>query len=195
MPRFRRRETLAEKLAREGGLDAGSLPFVRPEPLDPLPFSPSLPGAPLFSFLHPERPRRWDAVVAAEAPEVRGDHVEFVALPDGTVLVEDERGDAELAPLADAVEADLAPPYRAEGVRRSETLWAVSAVAIRVVELEAPGESITLSVHGGERELVVDGRRSHERIPDLEALGEGEAFAVSAERLDGNLWEVRVSAL
>ena len=36
------------------------------------------------------RPRKWDAVVAANAPDLRGDTVHFVALADGTLVVKDK---------------------------------------------------------------------------------------------------------
>src|SRR3954465_2564881 len=41
-----------------------------------------------------QRPREWDATVTADAPEVEGDAVRFVTLPDGTVLVEGGAGAA-----------------------------------------------------------------------------------------------------
>ncbi|SRR5712691_4633285 len=141
------------------------------------------------------RARGWDTVVTVEAPDVRGDRVEFVTLPDGTVLVEEERGDAELAPLADAVERELRPPYRARGVRQGESLWGVSASRIRVERLDIEGDELTLTVRDGARELAVDGERAFGSAPALEALGEGESFVVAASRLDGDLFEVRVSPL
>ena len=46
-------------------------------------------------------------------------------------------------------------------------------------------------------ELRVDGERVFGSVPALEARGEraGTEYAVHAERLDGDLWEVRVSPL
>ena len=49
------------------------------------------------------RPREWDATVTADAPDVEGDSFRFVALPDGTLLVE-EGPESSLEPLAAAVE-------------------------------------------------------------------------------------------
>src|SRR5438067_689471 len=72
------------------------------------------------------RPRAADAVVTVDAPDVEGDAVTFVSLPDGTLLVEDG-GDSPLDALAAAVEQQVTSPYRARAVRRGETLWAVEA--------------------------------------------------------------------
>src|SRR5207248_7960819 len=85
------------------------------------------------------RPREADAVVTADAPDVQGDAVRFVALPDGSLLVEDG-SDTPLEALASAVEAELRPPYRARAARQSDSLWAVQARRIEVLELpDAPG--------------------------------------------------------
>ncbi len=143
------------------------------------------------------RPRRWDAVVAAEAPDVRGDRVEFAALPDGTLVVDEEDGDANLGPLAEALESRLDAPYRAEAVRQIDDVWAVAGRRIEVVTLAAEGEEIELTEHGGERALVVDGAQVFGTIPELEAAGrsQGDAYVVRAHRLDGDLWELRADPL
>ena len=49
----------------------------------------------------------------AEAPELEGDEIEFVTLPDGTLLVDDAVREGALTPLAEALEQDLPPPYQA----------------------------------------------------------------------------------
>jgi hypothetical protein len=177
-----RREPLHERLAREGGLGG-------PPPHDPGPHwgEVGIHGIP--------RAREWDATGVAEAPELRADELEFVALPDGT-LVLDEEGDA--SPLADAVEEALAPPYRAFAIRRDGHLFAVGANRIRVVELpqSVEGEVVDLTVGPEARSLVADGRPVFGAVPELEALGgEFAEFVVHAVRLDGALWEVRVSPL
>jgi hypothetical protein len=186
MPLFRRREPLHERLAREGGL-AGP-------PAQPPDLLSRLSGAGIHGL---QRLREWDAVVAVEDPSLRGDRARFVALPDRTLLVED--GDDDVALLAEAVEAELEPPYRAEAVRRNETLWAVAARRIEVAELENDpgGDELVLTSREGERELTVDGARTFGSIPALERLAEErfEAYAVRASRLDGQLWEVEVSPL
>jgi hypothetical protein len=183
---FRRREPVHRKLARIGGLLTCASP--------PDDFLSRLSGAGIHG-LH--RPREWDAVLTVDAPPLGGDHAVFVALPDRTLLVEEGEGD--FAPLAEAVEAEVEPPYRAEAVRRHEELWAVAARTIEVVELaEDPGgDELTLTVRDGVRELLVDDTRTFGGLRALERLAEGrfESYALRAARLDGDLWEVEVSPL
>ena len=183
-----RRKPLHERLAEEGGLAEPAEP-----PIETTPHW----GEVGIHGVH--RPRRWDVVATADAPGLEGDEVAFVALPDGMLLVEDAPEDAALAPLADAVEASLAPPYRAEAVRRDGERWAVAARQIEVVELEedVEGNEIELAEQEGQRTLLVDGARSFGSVPALERLAREryEAYVVHAQRLDGSLWEVKVAAL
>ena len=182
---FRRRKPLHQRLAEAGGLvprDDGPLDS-RP------PFETGIHGI--------ARPRQWDAVVTVEA-ELPGDAARFVALPDGTLLVEE--GPDELQALADAVEAQLAPPYRAEAVRREGGLWAVAANGIDVLRLaeDLGGDEIELAVQGDHHTLLVDGAQVFGSAPTLERLAagrHGDAWVVRAARLDGDLWEVRTAAL
>jgi len=186
---FRRRAPLHERLAREGGLEPRS-PLEELDPRPPL----------LETGIHGvQRPRSWDATVTADAEGIDANEVAFVSLPDGTLLVE-EGPDTSLEPLAEAVERELRPPYRARAVRRSESLWAVQARRIEVLELRgAPdGETLDLTRTSEDAsEFRVDGERVFGTVPALEERGvrEGSAFAVHAERLDGDLWEIRASAL
>jgi hypothetical protein len=176
-----RRKPLHERLAEEGGL-------VEP------------PAGPLFTGAIPEtgihgvpRERQYDAVVTAEASDVQRESASFVALEDGSLLVEEGEGD--LTPLADAIEQEVARPYRATAIRRGADTWAVAAHALRVLELPEPGgDEIELVLNGDEKTLVVDGDRSFGTIPELEELTNGEAV-IRASRLDGALWEVRVDPL
>jgi len=155
---------------------------------------------PLFTGVIPEtgihgipRERQYDAVAATDAPDAEGSSARFVGLEDGSLLVEE--GDGDLTPLAEAIEQDLARPYRANAVRRGETQWAIAARRLRVVELPEPGgDEVELVVRGEEKTLVVDGNRSFGTIPELEQLAEGDAV-IRAARLDGALWEVRVDPL
>jgi len=177
---FRRSRPLHEELAESAGLDIGaperapsrtaglvhgladgflSTPpdaFGKPSPL----------GEVAFHGLH--RPRQWDTVASARA-ELPVDEVHFTALPDGTLLVQEDVPDGSLVSLAEAVEASVQPPYRAEGVRRSETVWAVAA---KRIEVRAFPEH-----EGDELELVED---------DHVILG---------HRLDGDLFQVEVTPL
>jgi hypothetical protein len=124
--------------------------------------------------------------------------VHFVALPDGTLLVEEDEPDDALTPLANAVEAAVPPPYRAESVRRGPTTWAVAASRITVVEVPGlRGDEAELVATREGRALHVDGRPSFGSAPALERAGEaqGGEYVVRASRLDGELWEVDASAL
>ena len=203
---FGRKETLNAKLMREAGLDAGTADASAPTPFGqepPTPFDPVVETADRFAIpgtggaYGPVRARRWDALVTAEAADVRGDEVRFYALPDGSLIVDEEEGDAQLDPLASAVEAELPPPYLARGVRKTERLWAVSAVRIEVAEFAADGDEIELTRTDEGETLTVDGAHSPQRVPELERLGEGEGatFAVRAARIDGDLWDVRAEPL
>ena len=145
-PFWRREKPLHERLAEEADLDIGK---GTEEPRAPSRLSGLAHGlfdgflsAPPDEFGRPSplgevgvhgvaRPRRWDAVVSVDA-ELPGDEVHFASLPDGTLLVDEDVPDGALVPLAEAIEQTLAPPYRAEGVRRGEGVWAVAANRIEV---------------------------------------------------------------
>lgn len=180
MSLFRRRRPLHERLADDAGLDIGREPapsrasglahvlggggflmappdvFGNPAPLGEV------------AFHGVARPRRWDVVASAEA-ELPGTEVHFVALPDGTLLVDEDVPDGALESLAEAVEQRLQPPYRAVGIRRVERVWAVAAVRTEIRELAG--------VDGDELERVEDG------------------VVLRGRRLDGDLWEVEATPL
>jgi hypothetical protein len=189
MPFWRRRRAVHKELAEGTGLldwSAGHEPVV-----------PSFQGT--LDVLHGGRPRKWDAVATAEAPELTGDELEFTTLPDGTVLVDDAVPDGALTPLADAIEQSLQPPYRARAVRTEGEVWGVAANRIEVVEVpeEVEGDTVSLAVQDEERTLLVDDRPAWNAVPTLEALAleRHRDFVLHAERLDGNLWAVKVNAL
>jgi hypothetical protein len=195
---FRRQETLNQQLMREAGL----LPEqqeaqIETAPVAAQPATP-MPQESLAGIHGRHRPREADVFVTADAPEIEGDTVQFVTLPDGTLLVENG-GNSSLDPLATAVESELRPPYRARAVRQGESLWAVEATRLQVVSLpDAPGgDAIDVTRTDEGTTTSVDGQRIFGTIPALERLGEqqGRDFAVHAERLDGDLWEVRAAAL
>jgi hypothetical protein len=182
---FRRREPIHERLLREAGMSAG--PSLDPRP----PWQETgVHGL--------QRPRAWDATVTVDAPEVDGDTARFVALPDGTLLVE-EGPDGSIEPLAAAVESSVSAPYRAQAARQEGGLWAVQARRIEVLELrDAPGgDSLDLTRTGESVVFSVDQQRVFGTSPALEERGarEGREYAVHADRLDGDLWEVRAAAL
>ncbi len=82
--------------------------------------------------------------------------------------------------------------------REDDDLWSLAARSIDVVELElARGDEIELVENEGRTELRIDGEASTQVIPELEHAGKalGSDFVVQADRLDGDLWEIRASAL
>jgi hypothetical protein len=137
-----------------------------------------------------QRLREWDAVLTVEAPGLEGERARFVALSPDVLLVEEGPDDVES--LAVAIEGRIAPPYRAEAVRREGDLWAVAARSIEVVELPGvAGSEIELTSYGDERTLVVDGERASGTIAALERPEQ----VVRARRLDGEKWEVVANKL
>ena len=182
---FRRSEPLHERLAREGGLQAPPLQEPRP------------PGWMETGIHGVHRQREWDAVVAVEAEGVQGDAVHFVALPDDTLLVDE---DVDADPLAAALDDVVDAPYRAEAVRRGENRWAVGIRRIEVVDLKddsVDGEELTLTSRDGVRELFVDGEPTFGGSAVLEQLGAARAasYVVQGKRLADTLWEVTVAPL
>jgi hypothetical protein len=188
VPFWRRDEPAHERLAREGGLapergarDGRQHWFEQ-----------------LVGIHGVARPREWDAVATVKASGLGAERITFVALPDGSLILE-EGPDGDLEPLAAAVEATISPPYRAEAVARDDQHWGVAANRIEVLELPevADGEEISLTVQGDEHELLIDGAEHEGTVPSLEAFAAARypSFAVRGQRIDEDLWEVRVFAL
>jgi len=200
---FRRRkeETLNEQLLREAGIAEEPEPAEEtapPEPFDA--YAGTYPAEHWRGTVTRAmaRPGVWDLVTTVHAPGIAGDTVEFATLPSGDVIVDTETGDADLSPFADEVEKHLKPPYRVLARREDDDLWSLAARAIDVAELKlASGDEIELVENEGRTELRIDGEASNEVIPELEHAGEalGSDFVVQADRLDGDLWEIRASAL
>ena len=191
---FRRERPIHQQLAKEGGLDyARDLADLSPrEPIDPRhPFWQvvGIHGIP--------REREWDAVASAEAPGLPGDDVEFVVLPDGSLVVDEDVPDGTLGPLADAL--SLPAPYHAFGLRQDADVWSVAAKRVQVVEVpeRVEGDEIQLVVTDETRTLVVDDMPSSASIPSLEAFAAEQfgSFVLRASRLDDLLWEVTVIPL
>jgi hypothetical protein len=189
MPFWRRRKPLHEELAEGTGLLEWEGRYE--------------PGAQLFKgtldVLHGGRPRRWDAVATVEAPELEGHEHAFTVLADGTLLVDEEIPEGALSPLAEAIEQSLSAPYQARAVRSEGDLWGVAANRIEVLEVpeEIEGDTVSLAVQGEERTLLIDDRPGWGDVPTLEryALERHDAFVLHAERLDGDLWVVKVNPL
>ena len=209
---FRRRkeETLNEQMLREAGIaeeESAAEPAepsepeeesVQPEGFDP--YAGTYPADHWFGTLTRAmaRPGVWDVITTVHAPGVAGDTVEFATVPAGDMIVDTETGEADLSPFADEVERELKPPYRALARREDDDLWSLAARTIDVVELKLDeGDEIELVENEGSTELRIDGEASQQAIPELERAGEalGSDFVVQADRLDGDLWEIRVSAL
>ena len=197
---FRRnKETLNEQLLREVGLDPAQV--LGDTPARPAPFEPPQSLISNSRLPHDLRlgPKEWDTTVTVTAPGLAGDRVEFRTLPNGDVIVSEESGDADLSPLADAIEVRVNPPYRAVAQRQDGDMWAVAAKRIEVAQIPFPdGDKLELSKSGEDRDLRVDGDSSDSAVPtELERLGErvGPDFVIEAERIDGDSWEVRVTAL
>jgi hypothetical protein len=195
---FRRRQgTLNEQLLREAGLDPAQ---VLGDPAPPvLQAPPSLMAAINISDGSTLGPKEWDTAVTTRAPALVGDRIEFTTMPNGDLIVSEETGDADLTPLADAVEQRLRPPYEAVAQRQGGELWAVAAKRIQIAQIPFPeGGKLEFSHHDGHGELRVDGEPSDALVPpELERLAgtAGESFFVEAERIDGDLWEIRVTPL
>lgn len=146
-----------------------------------------------------QRQREWDAVATVPGDGTPGDEVEFVALPDGTFVLE-SAGAPDPAPFAAALGESVAPPYRALAVRRPE-LWAVGAVAIEVERLDPDprGNELELTWNGSELALAIDELPAEpsqaaalERIATARVRG---AYAAHAHRIRGDLWELSVLQL
>jgi hypothetical protein len=199
---FRRRnETLNEQLLREAGLDPAQTLGDAPPPPRPQPLEPPQTGLARAGVVDGSGvgPKEWDAAVTAAAPGLAGDRVEFTTIPNGDVIVGEENGDGDLAPLADAVERYVSPPYRAVGQRQEGDLWGVGAKRIQVALIPfSDGDQLELSQHPDYGELRVDGEPTDSLVPaELERLGEtlGDSFYLEATRIDGDFWEVRATAL
>lgn len=164
---------------------------------------PTAPGFGLPGLTGVERPRGpWDVVSTAHAPELPGDTVSFVALSDGTLVVDSDIPDGSAAPLADAVEEELGPPYEAVAVRREDEadIWRVAATRVLVAPAEPGGpDRVDLARVDGKVAATVDGDEAavdavSEGLLDLLAHLEGDA-ALTAERLDETTWVAQRWAL
>jgi len=144
-----------------------------------------------------QQAREWDAVVTADAPDLTGAEVHFVALPNGELIVDGEVLTELLTPLARAVEETIRPPYRAHGIRRDGAVWAVGALGIEVVALPVAfeGDELELVVRAGQRVLHVDGMPSFDVPRALDALARRGDYVVRGRRLDDTLWEAEVGSL
>jgi len=155
------------------------------------------PGLGVAGVTGMPRGRTWDATASAQAPDLVGDTITFVTLDDGTVVVDQNEPDDSLAPLADAIERTLTPPYRAAAVRSREDVWAAVAEKVTIVELAGvDGDVVELSVVNGQQELEIDGKRAEQPPSGLEKLAaEHGDVSLHAERVDRDIFAVDVFPL
>jgi hypothetical protein len=154
------------------------------------------PGLELPGVTGVARPRGpWDVVTTADAPELPGDTLSFVALVDGTLVVDQDVPDGSVTPVAVAVEAQLEPPYEAVAVRRpdEEGIWRVAASRVSIAPAEPGGpDRVELARVDGELTATIDGTETTadsapRGLLDLLAHIAGDA-ALTAERLDETTW-------
>jgi hypothetical protein len=205
---FRREKPIHEQLAEEAGLDIdgiGDEPAMGPdeEQASARSVADLLVGPRVASDLLAvhgiPRDREWDAVASAEAPDLSGDSLEFVALADGTLVVDEDLPDGALTPLADALEGQISAPYHGYALRQEGDVWGVAARRTQIVELEddVSGDEIDMVVTDESRKVAVDGVESDATVPGLEAVGAQQfgSFVLHASRLDDLLWEVTIMPL
>ncbi|HEU5064413.1 MAG TPA: hypothetical protein VFT86_00800 [Gaiellaceae bacterium] len=196
---FKRERPIHEQLAAEAGLDidglddelaAGAGESIQtrvPMPSDLL----AVHGIP--------REREWDAVASAQAPDLPGEGLEYVALADGTFVVDEDVPEGSLSPLADALESQISPPYHGYAFWQQDDVWAVAAKRVQVVEVpeDVPGDEVELTVNDGVRSTVVDGEESGAELSSLETFASQQfgSFVLRASRLDDLLWEVTIIPL
>jgi hypothetical protein len=197
----RKQETLNEQLLREAGLDPAQMLGAAPPPRPPQPVEPPKSGLAKAGVVDGSGvgPKEWDVAITVTAPTLAGDRVAFTTIPNGDVIVGEETGNSDLTALADALERQVSPPYRAVGHRQDGDLWGLGAKRIQVARIPFPdGDKLEFSQHVDYGELRVDGEPSDSLIPpEVERLGEmlGDSFYVEAERIDGDFWEVKATAL
>ena len=82
---------------------------------------------------------------------------------------------------------------------RDGVVWGVAANRIDVIEVpeEIDGDTVSLAVQGDERTLLVDERPGWIDATTLESFARERHrdFVLHAERLDGDLWSVKVNPL
>jgi hypothetical protein len=197
---FRREQPIHEQLAAEAGLDIDGLDdeLAAGAADDSLQAHVRMPTD-LLAVHGIPREREWDAVASAQAPGLPGEELEYVALEDGTLVVDEDVPDGALAPLADALEGRIGAPYHGYAFWKQDDVWTVAAKRVQVVEVpeDVPGDEVELAVNDGSRSIVVDGEKSSADIPSLEAFAAQQfcSFVLHASRLDDTLWEVTVLAL
>jgi hypothetical protein len=197
---FRRERPIHEQLAAEAGLDIDGLDDELAAGATGDSFQTRVPmPSDLLAAHGIPREREWDAVASAQAPDLPGEELDYVALADGTLVVDEDVPDGALSPLADALEGQIAPPYHGWAFWQQDDVWSVAAKRVQVVEVpeDVPGDEVQMAVNDGSRSVVVDGAESRAEIPSLESFASQQfgSFVIHASRLDETLWEVTVLPL
>ena len=143
----RRNETLNEQLLREAGLDDAGHAFADLPPVPEPPAEPESRPGPESSDPGPfavrdanlrsrRRTGSSDTTVTVREASLPGARITFTTLPNGDIIVDEEQGDGDVSPLAEAVEQYVNPPYRATAARQDGDLWAVGARRIEVAQFQ-----------------------------------------------------------
>lgn len=144
----------------------------------------------------PRDPSRMQPVeLRADAPGVPGTRVAFSCLPDGTLLVADQQGEASLEPLADAVEEQVAAPYRAVATRAGAGAWTVAVTPIELVDvprLAADRVRITAEGEDLRSDAPIERRLLH-RVELLASRYGYDDWTAELVRVDGRLFELTVT--
>jgi hypothetical protein len=193
---FRKKETLNEQLLREAGLDRVVISTPEPSSAPPVPDpAPWIDRSPRAGLVFGSA---WDTVTTVVAPGIEGDSVRFTVLPTGDLIVDGDE-DGDLSAIADAIETHISPPYKAAATRQDGDVWGVGANRIEVSEFAYPdADRLELSERDGVGEFRIDDGPTDVAPPiELRQLGEraGADFVVSAQRIDGDYWEVMVGPL
>ena len=75
----------------------------------------------------------------------------FVALGDRSLIVDEDVPDDELAPLADAVETQLEPPYRRGDAAASASAVGATKITTATITDEIAGDTVELAIQDGEQ--------------------------------------------
>ena len=142
----------------------------------------------------------WDVLTTADAPALTGSELTFVALTDGTLVVDADVPDGSVSPLADALEQELGPPYEAAAVRNESGTWTVAAHAVLIAPA-GPADADTAELARVDGVVTarlddsdVDARTAPPGLLALLDFVDGDA-ALTAERLDEATWVAQRWAL
>src|SRR4029079_16923846 len=120
------------------------------------------PGLAIPGYEITDHPSMVGTVVTVEAPGIPVDTVQFVVLPEGSLIAPATIPDGVLFPIADAIEATVQTPYEVDAQRIVGDQWVASATEVETLDVEAgsPGQELTFSRVDGVEATTVDGRDS-----------------------------------